>query len=156
MSSSNTPLRKAKDLNEDDLGKVFMIFENTLPRNNRFFYVESIDPVKVQYASFTGKLTEPTKILPIQKNNDIVEMPFGLDIMRMIRGYTPDGLSHKDREEIKLREKKESENLLRCLREESLFIPKERPTKGGAKKIYKKTRKYSRKYIVKNKSRKEK
>ena len=79
-------------------------------------------------------------------------MPFGLDIMLMIRGYTPDGLSHKDREEIKVREKEERENLLRCLREKSPFTP----TKGGAKKIYKKTRKYSRKYIVKNKSRKEK
>jgi hypothetical protein len=70
-------MRRAADLNRDDIGKVFMIFENVNDPNhqNQMFILESIDPIiQVKYANYDD--TSPVQALVHESlSREIVQIP---------------------------------------------------------------------------------
>jgi hypothetical protein len=114
----------ARELNRDDIGKVFMIFENDPNRHNRMFILESIDPIQVKYANYDDTLSHVQALDQASLSREIVQIPISANLINELRKYTPSGLNYLEVEAAKERKSKESS--------------------GGAKKTLKKKRKYKK------------
>jgi hypothetical protein len=116
--------RYGKDLNENDIGKFFMIFDKTPYRNNQMFIVEGIDqddektiPI-VKYALFDETFTRPERMTDNELTREIIKIPISANLIHNMRGYVPSSLSVDERQAVQ-----------------------ERGARGGRKK----TRRYKRK-----------
>jgi hypothetical protein len=114
--------RYGKDLNENDIGKFFMIFDKTPYRNNQMFIVEGIDentkiPI-VKYALFDETFTRPERMTDNELTREIIKIPISANLIHNMRGYVRSSLSVDERQ-----------------------AAQERGARGGRKK----TRRYKRK-----------
>ena len=117
--------RYGKDLNENDIGKFFMIFDKTPYRNNQMFIVEGIDqddentkiPI-VKYALFDETFTRPERMTDNELTREIIKIPISANLIHNMRGFVHSSLSEDERRAVQ-----------------------ERGARGGKKK----TRRYKRK-----------
>lgn len=119
--------RHVRDLNENDKGKLFMIFEDDPNYHNRMFILESINPITVKYANYndtnsTGRLDSEELL-----SREIVEIQIPPHLINELRKYTPSGLTYVEVQAATKRKTESASN-----------------SSGGAKKTLKKKRKYKK------------
>ena len=114
--------RNASSITEADIGKVFLMFEDPShdnnARSNRMFTVVSVDPVIVRFAQFNNTLSAPEQLYLNMREREIIELQIPLELMHIMRGFTPGGLSFLEQQAALKREEERREEEILQLRQQ--------------------------------------
>jgi hypothetical protein len=101
--------RNADSITEADIGKVFLMFEEPTDvnptRSNRMFTVVSVKPQRVRFADFNVTLSEPVVLPELYLEREIIELNISSELMLIMRGFTPGGLTFLEQQAALRREK---------------------------------------------------
>ena len=102
--------RYGKDLNENDIGKFFMIFDNTPYISNKMFIVEGMDQVDentkipiIKYALFDNTFSHLQRMTDTEFKREIIEIPIPPNLIQIMRKYVSSSLTVAERQSVQKR-----------------------------------------------------